>query len=369
MKPDPEKKQAAGRAAQQLNLRLGEGAVRRMDELPGHAEALSTGILGIDHVLGVGGVPRGRITELYGDAGCGKTTLALQLVAQTQRGGGTAAWIDAEHAFDPAYARALGVDVPELYFSQPMTGEEALITAVRLVETGVPDLVVLDSVAALLPGEELREELSCGRPGAQARMLSIGLRGLNRAVGSSSAAALLLNQLRTDIRPSASGTGRDRTAGGLALGFYASVRLELKLLYHLMSGEECTGSRLRLTARKNRLAPPYTGVELESRLGRGIDPVTDLVEQCLIMGILQREGRLIRMGRVREEGPEAMAERLRQHPEEAERLRRRLLLRWREDGPVPVPCEAQLLQEDILTEPRLPEPPVCEPAEEKRSVR
>lgn len=223
MHPDAEKAMRAGSAARRLNLRLGQGSVRRMDELPEKVEALSTGILGLDHATGIGGLPRGRITELYGDASCGKTTLALQIIGQAQRSGGTAAFIDAEHAFDPAYAAALGVDVPELFFSQPVTGEEALTTAVSLIGTGVMDLVVLDSVAALLPHAELHGLTH--QPGAQARMMSAGLRRLNSCVGRSSAAMLFLNQLRTEPTVTALGCGRDVTAGGMALGFYASLRL------------------------------------------------------------------------------------------------------------------------------------------------
>lgn len=285
---DMQKLCAAREAAQALNLRFGRSVTGpgAGDESQG---ALTTGFAGIDHVLGVGGIPRGRITEIYGGPSCGKTTLALQIIARTQRDGGQAAFIDAEHSFDPDYAAALGVDVPQLYFSRPDSGEMALSITERLAASRGIDLIVIDSAAALLPREEQEAGLSDPKlTAAQARMMSCCLRRLNVSLSRSGTALIFINQLRSSLAEAGMNGCPDVTSGGMALAFYAAVRLQLTQRELLQEKDVCLGARIRLMARKNKLAVPYMYTELDCRFSRGFDILADLVDQGLETGVLQQ---------------------------------------------------------------------------------
>src|SRR6478672_6262269 len=254
-----DRKRALEAALSQIDRAFGKGSVMKLGsrDLGVAADAVSTGSLGLDIALGIGGLPRGRIIEVYGPESSGKTTLALHVVAEIQKKGGVAAYVDAEHALDPGYAKKLGVDIDELLISQPDTGEQALEITDTLVRSGGVDIVVIDSVAALTPKAELEGEMGDQLPGLQARLMSQALRKLTGSISRSNTIVLFINQLRMKIGVMMPGQSPETTTGGNALKFYASVRLDIRRIGSIKKGEEIIGNQTRIKVVKNKLAPPF----------------------------------------------------------------------------------------------------------------
>lgn len=272
-----------------LDKRWGKGAVMRLGEASNtDVDVLSTGSLSLDDALGVGGYPRGRVVEVYGPEASGKTTLALHAIAETQRHGGTAAFIDAEHALDVSYAGKLGVDVDQLLVAQPDHGEQALEIAEALVRSGAVDLVVVDSVAALVPQAELSGEMGDHHVGLQARLMSQALRKITAVTSRTGAVMLFINQVRQKIGVTF-GNG-EVTTGGNALKFYASVRLDIRRIGAIKKGDQHLGNRTRIRVVKNKLAPPFRAVEVEIMYGRGVCRAAEIMAQAEAAGLITRSG-------------------------------------------------------------------------------
>jgi recombination protein RecA len=260
-------------------------------------EAIPTGSIALDIALGIGGIPRGRVTEIYGPEGCGKTTLAQHIVAQAQKMGGVAAFIDMEHALDPAYARKCGVNVDELYISQPDTGEQALEIAEALVRSGAVDVVVIDSVAALVPRAEIEGEMGDSHPGLQARLMSQALRKLSGAIKQSNTAMIFTNQLRYKIGVRFGNP--ETTSGGMALKFYSSVRLDMRRVGAIKDGGEVIGNRTRVRVKKNKVAPPFRKTEFDIMYNEGISREGDLLDMAVELGTVEKRGAYYSFGETR----------------------------------------------------------------------
>lgn len=296
--PTAEKDRALDMALSQIEKSFGKGAIMRMgDDTREAIDAISTGSLSLDMALGVGGIPRGRITEIYGTESSGKTTLALHVVAQAQKAGGLALFVDAEHAMDTEYAKALGVDVDKLYISQPSNGEEALEIMDAIIRSGAVDVVVLDSVAALVPKAEIEGEMGDAFVGIQARMMSQALRKLGGNINKSRTSAIFINQLREKIGVMYGNP--ETTPGGRALKFWASVRLEVRRGDALKVGTEQIGSRTKVKVVKNKVAPPFKNVEFDIIFGRGISQAGDLLDIAATRNIVTRSGTYYNYGEIR----------------------------------------------------------------------
>ncbi|MBN8908735.1 MAG: recombinase RecA, partial [Rhodospirillales bacterium] len=297
---------------------FGKGSIMRMDQRPGdeQIEVIPSGTLGLDLALGIGGLPRGRIIEIYGPESSGKTTLALHAIAEAQRRGGTCAFVDAEHALDPVYARKLGVDVDNLLISQPDAGEQALEIADTLVRSGAIDVLVVDSVAALVPRAELEGEMGDSHMGLHARLMSQALRKITGSVSRSKCMLIFLNQIRMKIGVMFGNP--ETTTGGNALKFYASIRMEIRRIGQIKERDEVVGNQTRVKVVKNKLAPPFRQVEFDIMYGEGISKVGELLDLGVKAGVVEKSGAWFsydsqRIGQGRENAKQF----LRDHPEMA----------------------------------------------------
>ena len=286
---DTGRKKALETTVDQIKRRFGEGAIMKLGEATDMSvEAIPTGSLALDMALGIGGVPRGRVTEIFGPDASGKTTLAQHIIAEAQRLGGVAAFIDVEHALDRSYAQKCGVNVDELYISQPDTGEQALEIAEALVRSGAVDVVVIDSVAALVPRAEIEGEMGDAHMGLQARLMSQALRKLAGAIKHSNTAMIFTNQLRYKIGVMFGSP--ETTSGGWALKFYASVRLDIRRVQAIKEGGQVIGNRTRVRVKKNKVAPPFKQAEFDIMYNEGISREGDILDMGVEMGIVDKRG-------------------------------------------------------------------------------
>ena len=318
---DENRKKALAAALGQIEKQFGKGSVMRLGD--GSAakdiEAVSTGSIGLDSALGIGGLPKGRVVEIYGPESSGKTTLTLQVVAEAQKMGGTAAFVDAEHALDPAYAEKLGVNVDELLVSQPDTGEQALEITDMLVRSGAVDVIVVDSVAALTPKAEIEGEMGDSHVGLQARLMSQALRKLTGNIKRSNAMVIFINQIRMKIGVMFGSP--ETTTGGNALKFYSSVRLDIRRIGAIKKGDEVIGNQTRVKVVKNKVAPPFRQSEFEILYGEGISREGEIIEHGVAQGIIDKAGSWYSYGDDRiGQGKENVREFLKTNPDIAETI-------------------------------------------------
>ena len=319
VRPD-EKKKALETALAQIEKTYGKGAVMRLGDHSDqvNVEAISTGSLSLDLALGIGGVPRGRIVEIYGPESSGKTTLALHMLASAQKNGGEAAFIDVEHALDPTYARALGVDIDNLLISQPDTGEQALEITEQLVRSGAIDVIIVDSVAALLPRSELEGEMGDSSVGVIARLMSQALRKLTGAVSKTNTIVVFINQLREKIGVMYGNP--ETTPGGRALKYFSSVRIDVRRIETMKVGGEMIGNRTRAKIVKNKVAPPFKEAEFDIIYGEGISKIGEIIDLAVKLELIDKAGAWFTVGDQRLQGRDSVKAYLQEHPEVADEL-------------------------------------------------
>jgi recombination protein RecA len=318
---DENRKKALAAALGQIEKQFGKGSVMRLGDGTGirDIDAVSTGSIGLDVALGIGGLPKGRVVEIYGPEASGKTTLTLQVVAEAQKTGGTAAFVDAEHALDPTYAEKLGVNVDELLVSQPDTGEQALEITDMLVRSGAVDIIVVDSVAALTPKAEIEGEMGDSHMGLQARLMSQALRKLAGNIKRSNAMVIFINQIRMKIGVMFGSP--ETTSGGNALKFYASVRLDIRRIGAIKKGDEVIGNQTRVKVVKNKVAPPFKMAEFEILYGEGISREGEIIDLGVEHGIVEKAGSWYSYGKDRiGQGKENVREYLKANPEVANEI-------------------------------------------------
>jgi recombination protein RecA len=322
---DDNRKKALVQALGQIEKQFGKGSVMRMGDGTSirDIEAISTGSIGLDVALGIGGLPKGRVVEIYGPESSGKTTLTLQVIAEAQKLGGTAAFIDAEHALDPNYAGKLGVNVDELLVSQPDTGEQALEITDMLVRSGAVDIIVIDSVAALTPKAEIEGEMGDSHMGLQARLMSQALRKLTGNIKRSNTMVVFINQIRMKIGVMFGSP--ETTTGGNALKFYASVRLDIRRIGAIKKGDEVVGNQTRVKVVKNKVSPPFKQAEFEILYGEGISRLGELIDLGVQHDIVNKAGSWYSYGDDRiGQGKENVREFLKEHPEMADEIERKI---------------------------------------------
>jgi recombination protein RecA len=341
---DDNKRKALSAALGQIEKQFGKGAIMRMGDVGAvrDIESISTGSLGLDIALGIGGLPRGRVIEIYGPESSGKTTLSLQVIAEAQKLGGTAAFVDAEHALDPGYAEKLGVNVDELLVSQPDTGEQALEITDMLVRSGSIDVVVVDSVAALTPKAEIEGDMGDSHMGLQARLMSQALRKLTGNIQRSNTMVIFINQIRMKIGVMFGNP--ETTTGGNALKFYASVRLDIRRIGAIKKGEEIVGNETRVKVVKNKMAPPFKKAEFQILYGEGISREAELIDLGVEHGFVVKSGAWYSYGDDRiGQGKDNVREFLKKNPDIAQeieaKLRGKLLLRG---------AAAEVLEDEVL---------------------
>ncbi len=320
-----EKEKALEIALGQIEKQFGKGAIMKLGDAAARAPVatVSTGCLPLDYALGVGGIPRGRIIEIFGPESSGKTTIALHIIAEAQRVGGTAAFIDAEHALDPAYAEALGVKVDDLYVSQPDTGEQALEITEALVRSGAIDIIVVDSVAALVPKAEIEGDMGDSHVGLQARLMSQALRKLTGGVSKSNTIVIFINQLREKIGVMFGNP--ETTPGGKALKFYASVRLDVRRIDALKNGTDIIGNRTRVKVVKNKVAPPFKSAEFDMLYGEGISKEGAILDLAVEKKLIQKSGAWYNYGEMRiGQGRDTTRIFLKDNPELTQKLEKQL---------------------------------------------
>ena len=318
--PASDKKKAIEAAMSQIEKMYGKGSIMRLgDNANLNVEVIPTGSLALDLALGIGGLPRGRIIEIYGPESSGKTTLALHVVAEAQKRGGDVAFVDAEHALDPTYARALGVNIEEMLISQPDTGEQALEITEALVRSGAIDVIVVDSVAALVPRAEIEGEMGDSYVGLHARLMSQALRKLTGAIGKTNCIVIFINQLREKVGVMYGNP--EVTTGGRALKFYSSVRIDVRRIEALKNGSEVIGNRTRAKVVKNKMAPPFREAEFDIMYGEGIAHEGELIDLGVKLDLVQKSGSWFSMGETRiGQGRDAAKRYLKENPEVAAKL-------------------------------------------------
>lgn len=312
-------------AIEEIKQKFGEGAIMKLKEVrPSSVDVISTGSLSLDLALGVGGMPRGRVVEIYGPESSGKTTLALHVLAEAQKQGGVGAFVDAEHALDPDYARKIGVNVDDLLISQPDSGEQALEIVETLVRSGEVDVIVVDSVAALVPQAEIDGEMGEFQLGLQARLMSQALRKLSGIISKTKSVLIFLNQTRMKIGQMFGNP--ETTPGGLALKFYSSVRIELRRIAQLKHGEEIIGNRIKAKIVKNKVAAPFKTAEFDIYYNEGISKISDLINTGIKFGIIKKAGNWLQFENTKlGQGMEASKTFLKENPEIVEKIKKQLL--------------------------------------------
>jgi recombination protein RecA len=325
-----DRQKALDAALAQIDRAFGKGSAMKLGSKETmKVEVISTGSLGLDIALGVGGLPKGRVVEIFGPESSGKTTLALHAIAESQKNGGTAAFVDAEHALDPAYAKKLGVNIDELIVSQPDTGEQALEIVDTLVRSNAIDVLVVDSVAALVPRAEIEGEMGDSHVGLQARLMSQALRKLTGTISRSNCLVIFINQIRMKIGVMYGSP--ETTTGGNALKFYASVRLDVRRIGSVKDREEATGNQTRVKVVKNKVAPPFKQVEFDIMFGEGISKLGEMIDLGVKAGLVEKSGSWFSYDSIRiGQGRENSKSYLRENPEVAERLER--AIRGRQEG-------------------------------------
>jgi recombination protein RecA len=338
IKDQKEKLKALQLTVDKLEKVYGKGTIMKLgDERVVPTEVISTGSLGLDMALGIGGFPRGRVIEIYGPESSGKTTVAIHAIAQAQKKGGIAAIIDAEHAFDKTYAQALGVDVENLFISQPDDGEQALDIAEHLIRSGAIDIVVIDSVAALVPRGEIEGEMGESKMGLQARLMSQALRKLTGAINKSGCTCIFINQLREKIGVMFGNP--ETTTGGNALKFYASVRLDIRRIGQLKDKEDVVGNRTKVKVVKNKMAPPFRIAEFDIIYGHGISKVGEIIDLGVAAGIINKSGSWFSYGDSKiGQGRESVKEFLADNPEAADEIEQKIREKY---SPEVVPASAE----------------------------